>query len=115
MARASVAAERGDAEALRIGTVTLYVYREGLAQGVPGENHLAWEVEVTDGAGIRDFVYVGAHTGKVIDRISGRARRSVPPRVRRPRTSPSCRRTTRTARTGSRGSVSPPPRRRRTT
>jgi Zn-dependent metalloprotease len=70
VARASVAAERGRAAALRIGTVTLYVYREGLAQGVPGESHLAWEVEVTDGAGIRDFVYVGAHSGKVIDRIT---------------------------------------------
>jgi Zn-dependent metalloprotease len=70
VARASVAAERGGAAALRIGTVTLYVYREGLAQGVPGESHLAWEVEVTDGAGIRDFVYVGAHSGKVIDRIT---------------------------------------------
>jgi len=70
VARGSVAAERGNGESLRIGTVTLYVYREGLAQGVPGENHLAWEVEVTDGAGIRDFVYVGAHTGKVIDRIN---------------------------------------------
>jgi Zn-dependent metalloprotease len=70
VARASVAAERGHAEALRIGTVTLYVYREGLARGVPGASHLAWEVEVTDGAGIRDFVYVGAHTGKVIDRIT---------------------------------------------
>ena len=33
-------------------------------------NHLAWEIEVTDGAGIRDFVYVGAHSGKVIDRIT---------------------------------------------
>jgi Zn-dependent metalloprotease len=70
VARASVGAERGSADALRIGTVTLYVYREGLAQGLPGENHLAWEVEVTDGAGIRDFVYVGAHSGKVIERIS---------------------------------------------
>jgi Zn-dependent metalloprotease len=70
VARASVAAERGGAETLRIGTVTLYVYREGLAQGVPGESHLAWEVEVTDGAWIRDFVYVGAHSGKVIDRIT---------------------------------------------
>jgi Zn-dependent metalloprotease len=70
VARASVASERGHADALRIGTVTLYVYRQGLAQGVPGESHLAWEVEVTDGAGIRDFVYVDAHSGKVIDRIN---------------------------------------------
>jgi Zn-dependent metalloprotease len=70
VARAAVVAERGESDALRIGQTKLYVYREGLAQGVPGVNHLAWEIEVTDGAGIRDLVYVGAHSGKVIDRVS---------------------------------------------
>jgi Zn-dependent metalloprotease len=70
LARSAVVAERGDSDALRVGRTTLYVYREGLAQGVPGVNHLAWEVEVTDGAGIRDLVYVGAHSGKIIDTVS---------------------------------------------
>jgi Zn-dependent metalloprotease len=56
---------------LRIGTVAVYVYRQGLAQGVPGENLLAWEIEVTDGAGVRQLVYVDAHSGKVIDSVSG--------------------------------------------
>ncbi|MGB2717236.1 MAG: M4 family metallopeptidase [Vicinamibacterales bacterium] len=70
VARAAVVAERGDSDALRTGAPKLYVYREGLAQGVPGVNHLAWEIEVTDGAGIRDLVYVGAHSGKVIDSVS---------------------------------------------
>ena len=56
---------------LRSGTVTLYVYRQGLAKGVPGENLLAWEIEVTDGAGIRQLVYVDAHTGKVIESRQG--------------------------------------------
>jgi Zn-dependent metalloprotease len=56
---------------LRTGSVTLYVYRQGLAQGIPGENLLAWEIEVTNGAGIRQLVYVDAHTGKVIDSITG--------------------------------------------
>jgi Zn-dependent metalloprotease len=55
---------------LRTGSTKLYVYRQGLAQGVPGENRLAWEVEVTDGAGIRQLVYVDAHSGKVIDSVS---------------------------------------------
>jgi Zn-dependent metalloprotease len=63
-------AKRPDAQ-LRAGTVTLYVYRQGLAQGVPGENLLAWQIEVTNGAGIRQLVYVDAHSGKVIDSISG--------------------------------------------
>jgi Zn-dependent metalloprotease len=70
-ARNFVIADRGKSDQLRIGKKTLYIFREGLVKGVPGNNHLAWEIEVTDGAGIRDFVYVSAHTGKVIDRITG--------------------------------------------
>ena len=49
----------------------LLIFREGLAKGVPGPNHLAYEVEVGDGGSVREFVYVDAHTGKFIDRISG--------------------------------------------
>jgi Zn-dependent metalloprotease len=49
----------------------LLVYREGLARGVPGENHLAWEVEVGNGGGVREFVYVDAGSGKVVDQITG--------------------------------------------
>ncbi len=49
----------------------LLIFREGLAKGVPGPNHLAYEVDVGDGGSIREFVYVDAHTGKFIDRISG--------------------------------------------
>ena len=49
----------------------LLIYREGLAKGVPGDNQLAYEVVVGNGANVREFVYVDAHTGKVIDQISG--------------------------------------------
>lgn len=50
----------------------LFVFRAGLLQGVPGPNHLAWEVEVINAIrSIREFVYVDAHTGKVIDQITG--------------------------------------------
>ncbi len=59
---------RDDAQAL--GS-RLLVYREGLAQGAPGADHLVWEVEVGNGADVREFVYVDAHTGKVVDRITG--------------------------------------------
>lgn len=71
IALADVVAARGAREGLGIGTTKLWVFREGLAMGVPGPNHLAWEVEVTDGAGVRDLVYVDAHSGKVIERIQG--------------------------------------------
>jgi Zn-dependent metalloprotease len=50
---------------------TLMIYREGLAQGVPGDSHLAWEVVVGNGVNVRDFVYVDAHSGQVIEKVSG--------------------------------------------
>lgn len=50
----------------------LMVYHSGLLQGVPGRNHLAWRVEVADGAlTLRQFVFVDAHSGKVLNRING--------------------------------------------
>ncbi len=49
----------------------LMIFREGLAKGVPGANHLAYEVEVGNGRSIREFVYIDAHTGKKIDQITG--------------------------------------------
>ncbi len=51
--------------------ITLYVFRTGLAQGVPGENVLAYEVEVGNGSDIREFVFVNAHNGTIVDQISG--------------------------------------------
>ncbi|MPZ17167.1 MAG: hypothetical protein GEV06_04540 [Luteitalea sp.] len=49
----------------------LLVFREGLLKGVPGPNRLAWEVEVGNRRDIREFLYVDAHTGKIIDQITG--------------------------------------------
>jgi Zn-dependent metalloprotease len=56
---------------LETSTPTLYVFRAGLARGVPGEDHLVWEIEVTHGSSVRDFFYVDAHQGMVVDRIQG--------------------------------------------
>jgi Zn-dependent metalloprotease len=69
-ALAAVAADTA-ARDLAIHATELLVYREGLVQGVPGASHLAFEVEVGNGADVRELVYVDAHTGKVIDQITG--------------------------------------------
>ncbi len=50
---------------------TLLVFRTGLAQGVQGTNHLAYRVEVGNGSTVREFVFVDAHSGKVLDQVSG--------------------------------------------
>jgi Zn-dependent metalloprotease len=49
----------------------LLVYRAGLLKGVAGPDHLAWQVEVGNGRDVREFVYVDARTGKVVDQITG--------------------------------------------
>lgn len=76
-AMARVKADLGQALALKksaklsASRPTLMIYRDGLAKGVEGKNYLAWQVEIGNRVDVREFVYVDAHTGKVIDRVSG--------------------------------------------
>ena len=58
------------ASELNPAATKLYIYRDGLIQGIPGPNYLAYEVEVTNGTNVRDFVYVDAHSGSIINHIS---------------------------------------------
>jgi Zn-dependent metalloprotease len=53
----------------RSGVLT--VYRTGLAQGVDGESYLTWQIEVGNGSDIREFLFVDAHSGKLVDRLPG--------------------------------------------
>ena len=65
-------AERGRSSTKPLtGQPTLMIYRQGLAQGIDGPIHLAWQVEVGNRTDVREFVYVDAHSGKVIDKITG--------------------------------------------
>jgi Zn-dependent metalloprotease len=52
------------------GKAELFVYRSGLVRNVPGTSQLVYEVEVTDGARVRDFVFVHAYNGKIVNRYS---------------------------------------------
>lgn len=49
---------------------TLFVYRDGLIQDVAGPNYLVYEVEVTNGSSVREMVFINAHNGKIVNRIS---------------------------------------------
>lgn len=49
----------------------LQVFRTNLARGISGIDHLVYEVEVGNGANVREFVYVDAHKGDVVDQITG--------------------------------------------
>jgi Zn-dependent metalloprotease len=48
----------------------LVVYRSGLVRGVPGRNHLSWEVHVEAKPDLHEVVYVDAHDGRIVDRRS---------------------------------------------
>ncbi len=64
------AAVKVRAAKLRAESSKLLVYRTGLIKGVVGTNELVYHVVVTNGANIRDAVFVHANTGKVINRYS---------------------------------------------
>jgi Zn-dependent metalloprotease len=49
----------------------LMVYRTGLAQGIEGQNYLTWQIEVGNGSDVREFLYVDAHSGMIVDRLPG--------------------------------------------
>jgi cysteine-rich repeat protein len=62
----------GTPAALIADSSTLMIFRSGIVKGTPGSDHLVYEVEVINGAGnVREFVYVDALNGKVIDQITG--------------------------------------------
>ena len=59
------------ASPLQAGSARLLVFRSGLIQRIPGRDHLVYEVEVGNGSDVREFVYVDAHDGRIVDRITG--------------------------------------------
>ncbi|MFQ5463320.1 MAG: M4 family metallopeptidase [Phycisphaerae bacterium] len=71
VARQHVSAQIGAAAGLQAVSRGLMVFRTNLARGVKGTNHLVYEVLVTQGAAVREFVYVDAHRGYVVDQITG--------------------------------------------
>ena len=55
---------------LRAASSELNVYRTGLVRGEEGTNQLVYKVEVTNGSSVRDFVFVHANAGKIVNRYS---------------------------------------------
>ncbi|MBT8302858.1 MAG: M4 family metallopeptidase, partial [Bacteroidia bacterium] len=51
----------------------LYVFPKGLVQGYVSTYHLAYEVEVRNNMDVREFLYIDAQTGKLIEQFTGMA------------------------------------------
>jgi Zn-dependent metalloprotease len=56
---------------LKVSKSTLYVFQKGLAQGFQGPVHLVYEVEVTNDADVREFLYIDAHTKELVEQFTG--------------------------------------------
>ncbi|MCD4749525.1 MAG: M4 family metallopeptidase [Thermoanaerobaculales bacterium] len=56
---------------LKASEPSLEVLHKGLVRGMPGAIFLVWRVEVGDNKSVRDFVFLDAHGGLVVERISG--------------------------------------------
>ena len=60
----------GDTTGIRAASTDLVVYRLGATKGEKGQAVLAWVVEVTNGANVRDMVFLDASSGKLVNRYS---------------------------------------------
>ncbi len=56
---------------LEVNKNTLYVFPKGLAQGTTVTPHLVYEVEVTNRNNIREFVFIDAINGEIVDQFTG--------------------------------------------
>ena len=58
---------------LLVHDTKLYVFQKGLAQGFKGANYLVFEVEVRNDKDVREFVFVNAHDGTIVEQFTGMA------------------------------------------
>lgn len=49
----------------------LVILRAGLWQGLPGADHLVYEILVEAGATLREYLFVDAHSGEIVEQFSG--------------------------------------------
>ena len=59
-----------DTTGIRAASTDLTVYRLGATKGEGGKAILAWVVEVTNNANVRDMLFLDASTGKLVNRYS---------------------------------------------
>ncbi|AUC80865.1 M4 family metallopeptidase [Lacinutrix sp. Bg11-31] len=59
--------------ALLVHDTKLYIFQKGLVQGFKGANYLVYEVEIRNENDVREFVFVNAHNGTIVEQFTGMA------------------------------------------
>ncbi|MCK7591763.1 M4 family metallopeptidase [Subsaxibacter sp. CAU 1640] len=58
---------------LLLGTPLLYVFPKGLLQGHVESIYLTYEIEVYNKLDVREFIYINAHSGELVEQFTGMA------------------------------------------
>jgi Zn-dependent metalloprotease len=58
---------------LYVNKNTLFIYPKGLVEGFVTSYHLAYEIEVRNDVDVREFLYIDALTGKLVEQFTGMA------------------------------------------
>ncbi|PQA92514.1 Por secretion system C-terminal sorting domain-containing protein [Chryseobacterium piscicola] len=56
---------------LEVGKFRLLIFPKGLAQNEIVQSHLAYEIEITNKNDVREYLYIDAHTGKIVEQFTG--------------------------------------------
>jgi bacillolysin len=56
---------------LEIHSSTLFVFKDKVLQNKDGRMHLVYEVEIRNEAEVREFLFIDAHTGKLVEQFAG--------------------------------------------
>ena len=56
---------------LKVYKNNLTIFQKGLAQGYKGPLHLVYEIEVRNAAGVREFLFIDAHTSLLVEQFTG--------------------------------------------
>ena len=60
-----------DPTELSVPVSELVVFNDGAIWGREGRTRLAWRLEVSDGRGVREHLFIDAHNGQLLEQISG--------------------------------------------
>ncbi len=56
---------------LSVNENTLYVFQKGITQGYRGANHLVYKIEVGNKLDVREYIFVDAHEGSIVEQYTG--------------------------------------------
>ena len=56
---------------LQVNEITLFIFQKGITQGYRGAHHLVYKIEIKNDADVREFIFVDAHDGNIIEQYTG--------------------------------------------